>query len=48
MPEPEFSALQAAHQREYTEAFKETYKKQASVEGPLSQATHALGMRRAR
>jgi transposase len=48
IPEPEFSALQAARQRENTEAFKETYKKRAGVEGTISQATNALGMRRAR
>jgi transposase len=48
IPEPEFSALRAARQRENTEAFKETYKKRAGVEGTISQATNALGMRRAR
>lgn len=48
IPEPEFSALQAARQRENTEAFKETYNKRAGVEGTISQATNALGMRRTR
>lgn len=48
IPEPEFSALQAARQRENTEAFKETYNKRAGIEGTISQATNALGMRRAR
>jgi transposase len=48
IPVPEFSALRAARQRENTEAFKETYKKRAGVEGTISQATNALGMRRAR
>jgi transposase len=44
IPEPEFSALQAARQRETTEA----YQKRAGIEGTISQATNALGMRRAR
>lgn len=48
MPEPEFSALQAARQREQTDAFKETYKKRAGVEGTISQAVGVLGMRRTR
>lgn len=48
IPEPEFSALRAARQRENTEGFKETYKKRAGVEGTISQATNALGMRHAR
>ena len=48
IPEPHFSALRAARQRETTEAFKETYKKRAGVEGTISQATNALGMRRTR
>lgn len=48
IPEPEFSALQAARQREQTDEFKETYKKRAGVEGTISQAVGVLGMRRTR
>ncbi|HRI93910.1 MAG TPA: IS1182 family transposase [Accumulibacter sp.] len=48
MPEPEFSALQAARQREQTDEFKEAYKKRAGVEGTISQAVGVLGMRRTR
>lgn len=46
IPEPEFSALQAARQREQTDDFKETYKKPAGVEDTISQAVGVLGMRR--
>ena len=48
IPEPEFSALQAAREREQTDEFKETYKKRAGVEGTISQAVGVLGMRRTR
>lgn len=48
IPEPRFSALQAARQREQTEEFKEAYKKRAGVEGTISQAVGVLGMRRTR
>ncbi len=48
IPEPSFSALQAARQREQTEEFKEAYKKRAGVEGTISQAVGVLGMRRTR
>lgn len=48
IPEPEFSALQAARQRERTEGFRENYKKRAGVEGTISQAVGVLGMRRTR
>jgi transposase len=48
IPEPEFSALQAARQREQTDEFKEAYKKRAGVEGTISQAVGVLGMRRTR
>jgi transposase len=48
IPEPEFSALQAARQREQTDEFKQAYKKRAGVEGTISQAVGVLGMRRTR
>jgi transposase len=48
IPEPEFSALRAARQREQTEEFKDVYKKRAGVEGTISQAVGVLGMRRTR
>jgi transposase len=48
IPEPEFSALQAAREREQTDDFKEAYKKRAGVEGTISQAVGVLGMRRTR
>ncbi len=48
IPEPEFSALQAARVREQTDEFKETYKKRAGIEGTISQAVGVLGMRRTR
>jgi transposase len=47
-PEPEFSALQAARQREQTDEFKEIYKKRAGAEGTISRAVGVLGMRRTR
>jgi len=48
IPEPGFSALRAARQREQTEPFKEAYKKRAGIEGTISQAVGVLGMRRTR
>ena len=48
IPEPGFSALKAARQREQTDDFKEAYKKRAGIEGTLSQAVGVLGMRRTR
>jgi hypothetical protein len=48
IPEPEFSALQAARQREQTDDFKETQIKRAGVEVTISQAMAVLGMRRTR
>jgi transposase len=47
-PREEYQALQAARQRESTEAFKEAYRKRAGVEGTLSQAIRTAGMRRSR
>lgn len=48
IPEPEFSALQAARAREQTDEFKELYKKRAGIEGTISQTVGVLGMRRTR
>lgn len=48
IPEPQFSALQAARQREQTDEFKEAYKQRAGIEGTISQAVGVLGMRRTR
>jgi len=47
-PREEYEALQAARQRESTEAFKEVYRKRAGIEGTLSQAIRTSGMRRSR
>ena len=44
----EFLALQAARERQQTEAFKIQYQARAGVEGLISQATVTLGMRRTR
>lgn len=45
IPEPAFSALQAARQRQQTVEFKRVYQQRAGVEGTLSQAIASLGMR---
>jgi transposase len=44
----EFLALQAARNRQQTDAFKTQYQARAGVEGLISQATVTLGMRRSR
>jgi len=44
IPEPGFSALQAARQREQTADFKRAYQQRARVEGTISQAAASLGM----
>jgi len=41
-------AMQAARERQQTEAFKERYKRRAGIEGTISQAAFAFGMRRTR
>jgi transposase len=41
-------ALFAAHGREQTDAFKNTYRHRAGIEGTHSQAVRALGLRRSR
>jgi transposase len=48
LPERSHEALQAARQRQETEAFKEAYAVRAGVEGTISQAVYALNMRRTR
>ncbi len=47
-PEPQYLALQAARQRQATEAFKTTYAVRAGIEGTLSQGIRAFGLRHAR
>jgi transposase len=47
-PQPEYQALHAARQRQQTQEFKDRYAIRAGVEGTLSQAVFALGMRRTR
>jgi transposase len=48
LPETQLQALQAARQRQKTEAFKQLYQARAGIEGTISQATNALQVRRAR
>ena len=47
-PKAQHLALQAARERQQTDAFKALYKSRAGVEGTISQAVFALGMRRTR
>ena len=47
-PQAQHIALQAARERQKTEAFQETYAGRAGVEGTVSQAVFALDMRRTR
>ena len=47
-PQAEQEALQAARQRQHTEQFQAHYAARAGVEGTISQAVQALGMRRSR
>jgi transposase len=47
-PQAQHLALQAARERQHTEHFKEDYKRRAGIEGTISQAAFALGMRRTR
>jgi len=48
IPEPAFSALQTARQREQTDTFKQAYRRRSGIEGTISQAVGVLGMRRTR
>ena len=47
-PQEQYQALQAARERQATEAFKTAYDKRAGIEGTLSQSIRAFGLRRAR
>ena len=47
-PKAQHLALQAARERQQTAAFTALYKSRAGVEGTISQAVFALGMRRTR
>jgi len=47
-PQQQYQALQAARQRQATEAFKTTYAMRAGIEGTLSQGIRAFGLRHAR
>jgi transposase len=47
-PKAQQVALQTARKRQQTETFKELYKRRAGIEGTMSQAASALGMRRTR
>ncbi len=47
-PHAQQVALRAARERQQTATFKELYTPRAGIEGTLSQATYALGMRRTR
>ena len=45
---PYHEAIQAARQRQQTAEFKKQYRARAGIEGTISQAVHAMGMRKAR
>lgn len=47
-PKAQHLALQAARERQRTDTFKERYKRRAGIEGTMSQAAFAFGMRRTR
>jgi transposase len=47
-PKEQTQALLAARQREGTEAFKQTYRHRAGIEGTHSQAVRTMGLRRSR
>ena len=47
-PKAQHLALQAARERQHTERFKADYKRRAGIEGTMSQAAFAFGMRRTR
>jgi len=47
-PQDKMQALLAARQRESTEAFKESYRHRAGIEGTHSQGTRTMGLRRSR
>jgi len=47
-PQDKMQALLAARKRESTDAFKESYRQRAGIEGTHSQATRTMGLRRSR
>ncbi len=47
-PKEQMQALLAARQREETDAFKQTYRHRAGIEGTHSQAVRTMGLRRSR
>ena len=47
-PHEQYEALQAAREREQTEAYAAEYARRAGVEGTLSQAVRRAGLRRSR
>ncbi|GAC1613936.1 MAG: hypothetical protein NVS4B3_28420 [Gemmatimonadaceae bacterium] len=47
-PQEQYLALQAARERQATEAYKEEYARRAGIEGTISQGVRALGLRRCR
>jgi transposase len=47
-PQPQYQALQAARQREATEAFRAEYARRAGIEGTISRGTRSTRLRRTR
>lgn len=47
-PQPQYQALQAARQREATEAFQAAYARRAGIEGAMSRETRSMRLRRTR
>lgn len=47
-PQPHYQALQAARQREATDAFRAAYARRAGIEGPSSRGTRRTRLRRTR
>jgi hypothetical protein len=47
-PLPQYQALQAARQREATEAFQAEYARRAGIEGTISRETRSMRLRRTR
>ena len=47
-PQPQYQALQAARQREATEAFQAEYARRAGIEGTISRGTRSTRLRRTR
>ena len=47
-PQPQYQALQAARQREATDAFRAEYARRAGIEGTISRGTRSTRLRRTR